>query len=523
MSVEIVMPRAGLTMVEGTIGTWKAAEGAHVNKGDTIMEYENEKNMIEYEALSSGTLHILAKEGDTVKVGALIAVLADDQAEYDAIVKGGAAPAPAAPAAPAPAAAADGAVTEIEMPRAGLTMVEGTITRWIVPEGTEVVKGQAVMEYENEKNSIEYEIVHGGFLHIVAQEGETIQVGAPIAYVTDTKEQYEQLIASNGAAAAAHSSAEDGEAEKGCARNCPTCVHTSAAAPEAPPVTGRIRASGLAKKMAREAGIDLAAVAPSGGPNGMRIVAKDVKAYLDRPRAAAAVPSVEDEVTEIPWTGVRKTIARNMFNSMQQMAQSTCVCEVDATELLSLRAKLVEDKDVLGCKITVNDLLCKMLGKILPKHPYANATFDGKTLYTHKHVHLCVAVGAEDGLLVPVVKNIDQLSLREISERVRDLAARAKERKLQPDEQAGGTCTITNVGMFPIDIGTPVINPPQTAIFGFGRTVRKAVVMPDDSIVPRSMMNVFLTFDHQILDGLEVGRILKDTQYYIEHPEMILA
>ena len=270
MSVEIVMPRAGLTMVEGTIGTWKAAEGAHVNKGDTIMEYENEKNMIEYEALSSGTLHILAKEGDTVKVGALIAVLADDQAEYDAIVKGGAAPAPAAPAAPAPAAAADGAVTEIEMPRAGLTMVEGTITRWIVPEGTEVVKGQAVMEYENEKNSIEYEIVHGGFLHIVAQEGETIQVGAPIAYVTDTKEQYEQLIASNGAAAAAHSSAEDGEAEKGCARNCPTCVHTSAAAPEAPPVTGRIRASGLAKKMAREAGIDLAAVAPSGGPNGDR-------------------------------------------------------------------------------------------------------------------------------------------------------------------------------------------------------------------------------------------------------------
>lgn len=522
MSVEIVMPRAGLTMVEGTIGTWKAAEGAHVSKGETIMEYENEKNMIEYEALSSGILHILAKEGDVVKVGDPIGIMADDQAEYDAIVNG-AAPeaAPAAPAAAAPAAAPGAGCTEIGMPRAGLTMVEGTITKWTVPEGTEVTKGQVVMEYENEKNSIEYEIVHGGFLHITAQEGETVKVGAPIAYVTDTREQYEQLIRQNAPAAPA---AE--EAEKGCARNCPTCVHTNIA-PEAAPVKGRIRASGLAKKMAREAGIDLADVTPSGGPNGIRIVAKDVAAYLSRPKAgvAAAAPAAAagDEVTEIPWTGVRRTIARNMFNSMQQMAQSTCVCEVDATELLSLRAKLVEDQEQLGCKITVNDLLCKMLGKILPKHPYANATFDGKTLYTHKRVNLSVAVGAEDGLMVPVVKNVDLLSLREISEKVRDLAARAKDKKLQPDEQSGGTCTITNVGMFPIDIGTPVINPPQTAIFGFGRTVRKPVVMPDGSIAPRSMMNVFLTFDHQILDGLEVGRILKDTQFYIEHPEMILA
>lgn len=508
-------------MVEGTIGTWKAAEGTYVNKGDTIMEYENEKNMIEYESLSAGILHILVGEGETVKVGELIAVMADDQAEYDAIVNGGTgAPAASAPAAPAAPAVPSAACTEIEMPRAGLTMVEGTITKWTVPEGAEVSKGQVVMEYENEKNSIEYEIVHGGFLHIAVQEGETVKVGAPIAYVTETKAQYEQLVHQNTPVASLSDTVEE---EKGCARNCPTCVHTNNI-PEAAPVKGRIRASGLAKKMAHEAGINLADVPPSGGPNGIRIVAKDVAAYLNRPKAAAAVTAaVEDEVVEIPWTGVRKTIARNMFNSMQQTAQCTCVCEVDATELLALRAKLLEDKDMLGCKITVNDLLCKMLGKILPKHPFANATFDGKTLYTHKHVNLSVAVGAEDGLMVPVVRNVDLLSLPEISGKIHDLAARAKDKKLASDEQSGGTCTITNVGMFPIDIGTPVINPPQTAIFGFGRTVRKAVVMPDDSIVPRSMMNVFLTFDHQILDGLEVGRILKDVQYYIEHPEMILV
>mgnify|MGYP002609580157 CR=1 FL=1 len=510
-------------MVEGTIGTWKAAEGSHISKGDVIMEYENEKNMIDYEALTSGILHILAQEGDTVKVGDPIGIMAESQAEYEALVKGGAASAPAPEAAPAAAGSVPSAgVVEIEMPRAGLTMVEGTITEWKVAEGTQVSKGQTVMEYENEKNSIAYEIVHGGFLHIVAQEGETVKVGAPIAYVTDTKEQYDQLVSGGAPAAAAEPE------EKGCARNCPTCVHSSTV-PDAAPVKDRISASGLAKKMAKEAGIDLAAVAPTGGPNGRRIVAKDIEAYLKNAKpaeavsAAPAAASDADEVTAIPWVGVRKTIARNMFNSMQQMAQSTCVCEVDATELLALRAELVADQDMLGCKITVNDLLCKMLGKVLPRHPLANATFDGKTLYTHKHVHLSVAVGAEDGLMVPVVKNVDQLSLCEISKKVRDLAARAKSKSLLPDEQSGGTCTITNVGMFPIDIGTPVINPPQTVICGFGRTVRRAVIMMDDTIAPRSMMNVFLTFDHQVLDGLEVGRILKDIQYYIEHPEMILA
>lgn len=185
------------------------------------------------------------------------------------------------------------------------------------------------------------------------------------------------------------------------------------------------------------------------------------------------------------------------------------MCEVDAKELLALRAELVADQDMLGCKITVNDLLCKMLGKVLPRHPLANATFDGKTLYTHKHVNLSVAVGAENGLMVPVVKNADQLSLCEISRKVRDLAARAKTKSLLPDEQSGGTCTITNVGMFPIDIGTPNINPPQTVICGFRRTVRRAVIMLDDTIAPHSMMNVFLTFDHQVLDDLEVGCILR--------------
>ena len=415
---------------------------------------------------------------------------------------------------------------EIVMPRAGLTMVEGTISDWKVAEGAKVNKGDVLMEYENEKNVIECEALESGIIHLVAKEGETIPVGGVIAVMAADQGEYDALV-NGGASAAAAPAAE----EKGCARECPTCVHTNAAAPTAPAVTGgRIRATGLAKKLAREAGIDLALVQPAGGPDGTRIVAKDVENYLKAPKpAAAAAPvaaaaaSVEDEITEIPWTGVRKTIARNMMNSLQSMAQNTCTLEVDCTDLLALREKFVADQEMLGCKITVNDLLCKMLGKVVAKHPLANATFDGKTLYTHKHVHLSVAVATEDGLMVPVVRNIDTLSLTEINAKIKDLAQRAKEKKLDGSEMTGGTFSITNVGMFPIDYGTPVINPPQTCICGFGRPKLKPAVLPDGTIGPRMMMNVFLTFDHQIIDGLECGRIFKDLEYYILHPEMILA
>ena len=415
---------------------------------------------------------------------------------------------------------------EIVMPRAGLTMVEGTISEWKVAEGAQVNKGDVLMEYENEKNVIECEALESGVIHLVAKEGETVPVGGVIAVMAADQGEYDALV-NGGASAAAAPAAE----EKGCARECPTCVHTNAAAPTAPAVTGgRIRATGLAKKLAREAGIDLALVQPSGGPDGTRIVAKDVENYLKAPKpAAAAAPvaaaaaSVEDEIAEIPWTGVRKTIARNMMNSLQSMAQNTCTLEVDCTDLLALREKFVADQEMLGCKITVNDLLCKMLGKVVAKHPLANATFDGKTLYTHKHVHLSVAVATEDGLMVPVVRNIDTLSLTEINAKIKDLAQRAKEKKLDGSEMTGGTFSITNVGMFPIDYGTPVINPPQTCICGFGRPKLKPAVLPDGTIGPRMMMNVFLTFDHQIIDGLECGRIFKDLEYYILHPEMILA
>lgn len=404
---------------------------------------------------------------------------------------------------------------DIPMPKAGLTMVEGTISEWRAREGALIQKGDAIMEYENEKNTIVYESVHGGYLHILEPAGETVEVGRPIAWVAETKEEYDALT--DGSASRERVSA-------GGTVPPPAAVPAPAEA-TAPQGRRRVRATGLARKMAREAGIDLGAVPAGSGPDGRRIAARDVTAYLEARRAAPSAASAEegDEVTAIPWTGVRRTIARNMMTSLQQSAQCTAMCEVDVTELLALRQRLAEGEEYLGCRVTINDLLCMAVCRVLKRHPTVNATFDGKTLYTHKHVQLSLAVASEGGLMVPVIKNADTLTLTELSRTARELGLRAREKRLRDGEQGCGTCTVSNVGMFPIDMATPILNPPEVGIFGFGRAVKKPVYREEDTLAPRSMMWVYLTFDHRVVDGLEAGRVFKDLQYLLEHPQLITA
>ena len=402
---------------------------------------------------------------------------------------------------------------ELVMPRAGLTMVEGTISSWLVAEGAAVKKGDPIMEFENEKNTIEFNSTGDGILHITAQEGDVVAVGAPIGLLAEDQAEYDALCIAPAAAA-------------------PATVEAPAAVSEAPAVavaqetaavdTSRVRATGLAKKIARQKGVDLAKVQGT-GPN-RRIIAQDVLDYLEAqkniPAAAPAAAVADDVVTEIQMTGIRKAIAKNMYASLQEMAQCTAAVEVDVTELLAYRQKLVDNQEYLGCKVTVNDLLAMATVKMLQKHPTANATFDGKTLFVHSAVNLSVAVAAEVGLMVPVVKNCERMSLVQLHNAMTDVAIRARDQTLKGGEQAGGTFTISNVGMFPIDWSTPIINPPQVAILGFGRAVKKPAVVGDEVKV-RSMMHVFLTFDHRVFDGLEVGRILADMQKLLENPELI--
>lgn len=400
---------------------------------------------------------------------------------------------------------------ELVMPRAGLTMVEGTISAWTVPEGAAVKKGDTIMEFENEKNTIEFACTHDGILHITAQEGDVVSVGAPIGCVAESQEEYAALCGGQSAPA---------PAPEPVAAAAQTAV--PAAAEKAPESGGkRVRITGLARKMARQHEIPLTELTGT-GPNG-RIIAQDVKDYLEARAAAPAATPVQqpaDDVKQIPLSGIRKAIARNMYTSLQEMAQCTAAVEVDVTDLLAYRQKLVGQETFLGCKVTVNDLLCMATVKMLKKHPMANATFDGSMLSVHSSVNLSVAVAAEAGLMVPVVKGADRMGLVELHQAMKDLADRARDKQLRDGDQSNGTFTVSNVGMFPIDWSTPIINPPQVAILGFGRSVKKMAVVGDEPKI-RSMMHMFLTFDHRVFDGLEVGRILEDMKTLIENPELI--
>lgn len=396
---------------------------------------------------------------------------------------------------------------ELVMPRAGLTMVEGTILMWKVQEGAHVKKGDSILEIENEKTTMEFESTADGFLHIAAKPGEVIAVGNRIGIVAETKEEYNSLSKENTVKHETEASMVQVEEANS------VCITSS----------GHVKATGLAKKIAKESKIEIRNVKGT-GPNG-RIVAKDVNEYIKNMGTVNTVQVTNDEYGKpevIPLTGIRRSIAKNMYESMQNMAQSSASVEVDVTKLIEMRQILLEKKDFIGCKVTMNDLLAMATVKVLKKHPLANATFDGNDITTYPYVNLSVAVGAEDGLMVPVLKNADRMTLAQLSNNLKDLVERARDGKLLTGEQSGGTFTISNVGIFPIDIATPIINPPQVAIMGFGRSVKKMVVVDNEPCI-RSMMNIFVTFDHRVFDGLEVGKIMYDMKEYMENPELILV
>ncbi len=515
MSVELVMPKAGLTMIEGTISNWKVEEGASVKKGDVVMEFENEKTTMECEANEDGILHIVANAGDVVKVGEAVAVIAATKEEFENLKNGGTIP--QTTAAPISSKAlADAA--EVVMPKAGLTMIEGVVGEWKIAEGETVKKGQAIFEFENEKTTMECEATADGILHRVAQTGETVKVGHTVAYIAPTKEAYEALAKGSGPAKPAQETAGQ---EKAAVISGAEPQEGNAVAKD-----GHIRATGLSRNIAKNAGLNLALVSGT-GPNG-RIVAKDVYAYLEAAKAvsvaAPAVKAVQStgEIVKTPLSGRRKSIAKNMRKCFETMAPLTVFAEVDVTDLLAMRQKYVAKAEVLGCKISVNDILMLSVVKMLKKHPLLNSTFDGEIISSYPYVNLGMAVGLDEGLVVPVLKNADQYSLLEMSKALRDLAVRAKEDTLVGGDQSGATFTVTNVGMFHIDFGTPVISPPQVGILGFG-TAKKKLVEYQGEFCPRTMMHMMLTFDHRVFDGREAGEVLGDMKTLLENPELIFV
>lgn len=410
---------------------------------------------------------------------------------------------------------------EIRIPKLGLTMEEADLVKWTKETGDSVAAEEIILVIETDKVTFEMPAPGAGLLVQTVPAGNKVVVDELVGYLA--ADEAEMASLSDGAAApAAAPAAEAAPAEE------KTAAPAAPAAGGAP--AGRIFASPLAKAMAKEHDLDLSLISGS-GPNG-RIVKVDVLKAIEQgvaapaPAAEAApapaAPAADDIMAvaeEIPISGVRKAIFKNMHQSLADQAQLTIHTEADATELKAIRKSLNELGD--GTKISFNAILIKAAAMALRQHPHVNASVAGDVIKVWKNVHIGLAVDLGAGLIVPKIRYADSKPVKAISAEIGAMVEKAQEGGLMPDDLAGGTFTITNLGAWDIDHFTPIVNNPESAILGLGRIVDKAVVK-NGKVVAAPMIALSLSFDHRIVDGAPAAAFLKTIKDMIEQPLLML-
>ena len=404
--------------------------------------------------------------------------------------------------------------TEVKLPRLGQGMESGVIVRWLRAEGDAISKGDPLYELDTDKVTQEVESdVTGTLVKIVVAEGE-VEVGATVAVID------------------AEADSPDGESARSpapsppeAAEPPPTSVEQTAVAdtpPSSPSLhapVGRVKASPLARRIARERGVDLASIQGT-GPEG-RILAEDVERAgtgAPAPMAPVAMPPAEVEVVQL--TSVRKTIARRLTEAWTAPVFQLGV-SADMTEALALREKLVERMAEGDAKPTVNDLLVKLAAVALTRHTAVNATFTGETIERHPGAHVGIAVAAPQGLIVPVIRDADRRTVQEIARARADLVGRARDNKLTLADLEGGTFTISNLGMFGVEQFTAVLNPPQVAILAVG-AVKDEPVVVDGELDVAPILRMTLTCDHRAIDGADGAQFLQTLVALVEQPALAL-
>ena len=401
--------------------------------------------------------------------------------------------------------------TVVAMPKLGFDMAEGLLVRWVKREGEPVEKGEILAEIETDKATVEVEATRGGVLRSqVVAEKTSVPVGAPIA-VLGTADEPIDLQALLGEPAASASPAVPAAAP----------IAPAAAFPAAAPAAedeGPVRASPLARRLAAERGLSLPGLRGS-GPGG-RITKHDVEAAAvdaSRPSVSARrSPSPAIKAERIALTKLRGAIGRRMQTSKQQAPHFYLTSDLDAGPLMDLRAELnalLPEAE----KLSVNDFLIKASGLALGEVPSLNASLEGESILRHGEIHIGVAVATESGLLTVVARQADRRPLSELAQDVRQIAARAREGRVRPEDIEGATFTISNLGMFEIEHFAAIINPPEAAILAVG-AVRQVPIVRDGAIVPGRRMKVTLSADHRVADGAEGARFLQALRQRIEHP-----
>ena len=409
----------------------------------------------------------------------------------------------------------------LEMPKLSDTMIEGTVVKWCKAVGDSVSVGDVLAEIETDKAVMELEAFDDGTLkEIYIPEGGKAKVGDQLALVLGAGESAPKKL-DNAIGAKASELAADVSAK-------PSAKTKTAASSVSTASGGRVKASPLAKKIAAAKGMELATIQGS-GPGG-RVVAKDLEsASAQTPRAAtpASAPILPGPLPEgakrIPLSGMRKIIAERLVISKTQIPHFYLNIEVDAGNLMRLRAQVNEPLEKAGLgKLTINDFILQAVVAAAVKVPRVNASYTGDSIIEFPEVNLSVAVAIEDGLVTPVVRSAQNKSLREISAAVKDLATRARSKKLKPEEYQGGTLTVSNLGSYGVDNFSAIINPPQAIILAIGAIVKKPVVNAQDQIVLGHRLSIGLSADHRVVDGAVGAQYLAELRQLIENPVLLL-
>jgi pyruvate dehydrogenase E2 component (dihydrolipoamide acetyltransferase) len=417
----------------------------------------------------------------------------------------------------------------VTMPQLSDTMSQGVVVKWVKKEGEPVKPGVTIAEIETDKATMEMEAFEGGTLALIlAKEGEKVGVGMPIALIatgSETVEQARQWHAQQQGGNAAASPAAAPTEAKAEASAAPTAPPQQAVAVAPPPPKDNgnrpIRVSPLARRAAAEKGVDLAQLRGS-GPGG-RIIQRDVVGFAQPTvpaQTVSAAPSGTKEV--LPLSKMRLAIAKRLLGSKQNIPHFYESIDVDVEELSKLRNGMNKGLEKEGVRLSIGDFVSRAVAMALLEHPALNATFDGVNVTRWADVHLGMAVALPDGLIVPVLKNIHLLGVKEIRKRSVDLVERARTQRLKQDEMNGATFTLTNLGVYGVREFCAIVNPPEVAILAIGAAEKRAVVV-DDEIVARTMMTVTLSGDHRVVDGATAAEFLRTFKSLLQEPGIIIA
>jgi pyruvate dehydrogenase E2 component (dihydrolipoyllysine-residue acetyltransferase) len=437
----------------------------------------------------------------------------------------------------------------VTMPKWGLTMKQGKISKWFKKEGDPVKKGEPLFEVETEKITNKVEALSSGILfQIVVQEGAVVPVGTILAVIAEPGEQPERIegmqmgdvVEGEAPAAGASPPAEPEKSKEGtfvlatpAARRLAKELGVDLTAVEGTGPGGRVteadvtryhqegpprpRITPLAEEMARQSGIDIRTIAGTG--EGGKITKDDVVRTIQ----AKGQVKEEEAIRVIPFAGMRRAVADNMYGSLQGTAQLTAFTEVDVTEMVRFRDQVREEyRNDKSVRISFNDIIILATSRVLKRFPIMNSTLVGDEILLHPTVNMGVAVALDEGLIVPVLWDADRKGLLQIAREVRDLAKKAREGTLNVDEVTGGTFTITNVSMFEVDGFTPILKPPETGILGVGRVKQKPAVH-NGEICIRSLMFLSLTFDHRVVDGAPANDFLQTVARYLQNPMLAMT